>query len=382
MIYQNFDKLEISFKGALPEHVLNDLNEAKKKAQNTKRPMAIEIGNPKQKFSVQPCGLGGMPIGFISANEGLQLGAQNSEKKDQWNLFVGVRSFYLALHGYEAVKQEIIFILNALGAKTHERLCPFTGEYTTFPLESIKRFDYCFDQIIEGFVPNRDNVTFHSNGRIKQFGQIDISVDRRGAKDNALTIGSIKSNQVQLYDKILEIKQKGNEYLYEIWGIEKEKARDIWRLEVRFGKDYIRRNDLRTFHELEHNLPDVLQKSLKNMRYKTPNTDSNKSRWEDAKFWTNAIEAAREALNVYTTDVDTDIVYTEKRERSRRSVEDMLPGLFISYAVLNDIPYSEIGDVPKRLNKDFKALLDDCPMKMQKKYVDVHKRYNRLSDYE
>lgn len=372
-IYHNMDKLEITFQGAFPEKIIDLLKETQEEAQQIKKFIPIALGVSKETYKILSTGLGGYSLGFITSDDGIQISTQKSNDKKLWNIFVGVRSWYLASNGYEASKERILDILQDLGAETNERLCPYTGEYTTIPLESIRRLDYCFDFILPDFVPSEKNIIYHQSGKIKENGV--FSIDRQGTKKNALTIGTRKNRQLQIYDKILEINNKGNQYWYKIWGLKPQDRKDVWRVECRFFKNYIRNNNLRTFYDVERNFSKELDKSFNAIRYVVPNNDSNKSRWPNIDFWDSAKLSASEALKYNGCDDVSEMVHDLRRSRSLEAIEKMFLGLYISLAVLKEIPYADILKAPKLAEEDIRRLLKHNPEMLEKKYNDTYNRY-------
>jgi len=76
----------------------------------------------------------------------------------------------------------------------------------------------------------------------------------RGSSIETLTIGNIKGCQIQIYDKGLELLEKsGKDWLVDIWrrnGFTSDlTAGQVYRVEIRFAKDYLRDRDIRTFDD-------------------------------------------------------------------------------------------------------------------------------------
>lgn len=278
LIYHNFDKLEISFMGAFPSSVLEKLNAAKEEAQISKKNIVISMGLSGKEYRVYPNGVGGVSIGFESMDEGIQVGTQNTGRRDLWNIFVGVRSHHIAINGYYKVKDQIISMLEDLGAKTDSRFCPFTGEFTERPLESIRRADYCFDFHLPDFTPKRENIVYHKNAKLILHGNLDIRTTSQGITDNSLSVGSKKTLQIEIYNKTKEIQDKGNEHWFSIWNKEYCNLKPVWRVECRMCKEFLRRNDMLSFTEFESRFSDRLETVLNTIRYTDPSMDTNRSR--------------------------------------------------------------------------------------------------------
>lgn len=151
--------------------------------------------------------------------------------------------------------------------------------------------------------------------------------------------------------------------------------KDIWRVECRFFKNYIRNHDLRTFYDLERNLAKEIECSFISARYVVPNTDSNKSRWPNIWFWESAKQTAKKALKYHGCDVLPETVHEAGRKRSLDAIGNMFAGLCISRAVLLGVPYNELMKIPELIESDMKELLKHNPEKLQKKYDEAYRRY-------
>ena len=157
LIYNNFDGLDITFQGALPEKILNKLSSAKAQAQNEKRSVLMELGSENMSVMVAETGAsGGYRYRFDTGMDGEVWFIAHSTNSEGYNIRVSAKSLALALHGYEGVKERILNrfkILEAMGQGRHDD----TGKVINTPLERISRFDYCFDFIMDAdFKPTPD----------------------------------------------------------------------------------------------------------------------------------------------------------------------------------------------------------------------------------
>ena len=219
-------------------------------------------------------------------------------------------------------------------------------------------------------------MVYHQSGKIRQEAVWHIEINRQGIKDNALTIGQRGRRALQIYDKILEVEKKGGKHWYDIWDLEPDKLKDIWRIEVRFFKSYIRNAHLRTFYDLERNLAGAIEKTFSSVRYVTPTKDSNRSRWQNVEFWDEAQKSACQALEYEGCDLLPETVNAMRRETSLKAIEGMFPGLLLSYTALRGMKFTECMDALKHLEGNLKALMQDAPEKLRKKYEDSKKRYS------
>lgn len=89
-------------------------------------------------------------------------------------------------------------------------------------------------------------------------------------RDETLQIGYSRPNlAIQVYDKGQEITDiSGKTWMYKVWEREgyyppeKERAKDIWRVEIRFGKDFIKNRGFLTFDDMEAHLAELLAEAL------------------------------------------------------------------------------------------------------------------------
>lgn len=113
LIYHNFDGLDVSFQGAVPEPVLEQLREARNRAQEERRDVYAAIGPQNMPVMVAETGArGGYKYRFDTGLDGEIWFVAHSPGRDKWNLRASVKSLALALYGYEGVKSRLF-----------ERLC-------------------------------------------------------------------------------------------------------------------------------------------------------------------------------------------------------------------------------------------------------------------
>lgn len=97
----------------------------------------------------------------------------------------------------------------------------------------------------------RKQIVCHSSTKYNMWGT--------SQKDETLTIGKNKKNlQIQAYNKSVEITDvSGKDWMYELWAMHSEdgeikKLDDVWRLELRFGRDYLKSRNIKTFVDVEY----------------------------------------------------------------------------------------------------------------------------------
>ena len=305
LIYNNFDGLDITFQGSLPEKVLNKLSNAKNQAQNEKRSVLIELGGDNGSVMVAETGAsGGYRYRFDTGMDGEVWFIAHSTNSEGYNIRVSAKSLALALHGYEEVKGRILNrlgTLEAMGKGRHND----AGKVINTPLERISRFDYCFDFIMGAdFKPTPDRFVAHQRAKKHVYGEHGVLPSyssSNGDKINTIRIGEMPNRQIAIYNKTKEIKSNAKQYWWDIWGIDKksfkESFKQIWRIEVRAGKTELDKWPLKRFKEFEDKAGDVTNSILKAIRYTDPlKGDLNRSRWPIAPIWQKSIDTSYKAL--------------------------------------------------------------------------------------
>ncbi len=172
------------------------------------------------------------------------------------------------------------------------------------PRCAVVRADYAVDlycpDFTREFTPGlAGQMVSHSSVKRRTEGHFDLWSRGRG---ETLTVGSKHGLQVSVYDKGLEISEvKGTDWIKELWGREgywppDDKPRDVWRVECRFGKKYLKARGLREPGAVEKARSEMVAEALWTRRLTRPSpTDSNRRRWPMHPLWTAAWRAAGEA---------------------------------------------------------------------------------------
>lgn len=386
-IYSNFDGLDVSFQCALPQAVLDILDDAKKKAQETKSDAVARLGKNETVVLVAETGCtGGFAYRFDTGFHGETWMVSKSLKKDGWNVMVSVKSLTMALYGYDKVKDKILgFLVNDLEASGVSRLDRTTGKVTNAPLEAISRFDFCIDFKTDVFWP--DIRAFVAKGRFKRRllntndGKSPTSeAVFSGRKAKYFRVGSMPNREVVMYDKISEITDKKKPFWWGIWGIEKSEFKgEIWRIEARAGKKELKKWNLRRFSDFEKMAGDIISSLLKDIKYTVPSsTDTNISRWPMAQFWLDAIRVAEQKLQSHMSDATRTMVIEGYRLQMSDQFEKSILGQMVSYAALHGRDVSEIPDVLDVLGEAMMKRLSQNPKKFQEKHQKAIDRYSQL----
>ena len=366
LIYSNFDKLEITFQGILPEKILNQLAGAREQAQNEKREVPMEIGRSKKTVLVAETGArGGYRYRFDTGPDGETWLISHSTNSETWGIRVTVKSLSLALYGYEECKRRILNYLDdweATGLSRHDE----NGTVINTPLERISRFDYCFDFIIpHDFYPMPNNFVAHRRTKIQIMGKDDSEISKMqtlsGGKIETLTLGKSPGRQATLYNKSKEIKSSLKREWWQIWNLDpnnfKDKAKNIWRVEVRAGKKELDKWGFKRFKDFEEKAGDVTASILKAMRYTIPlKDDLNRSRWPMHPIWKEALNESFKVLKPYSSNAIRENIVDGMREEKLQIYRRQIIGCLISMTALKGLDMSEIPAAMLSIEKSIEEL--------------------------
>ena len=210
--------------------------------------------------------------------------------KTAWCVSIRYSAAGLWEHGLEALRSRAYSALIYAGWHTTE------GNHT-----SPARADWAFDFYAPGFTPEMApgvgaSVVAHSSVKIRSDAKVPVYEHGPAGRVETLTIGSKAGLQVQVYDKTREITEaSGKTWMVALW--EREgfwppdgELRDVWRLEVRFGKGFLRDRNITEHGQLVDSLPALLCEALYTRRLVAPSpTDSNRRRWPLHPLWSQAV---------------------------------------------------------------------------------------------
>ncbi len=381
MIYNNFDGLDISFQGALPEKILKQLGKAREQAQKEKRAVTAYIGLDKSPVIVAENGAkGGYRYRFDTGLDGETWFVAHSTNSKLWNIRVSVKSLQLALTGYEAVKNQLINRLinfEAMGISAYEPEVTGKVNRLFLPLERISRFDYCFDFVMESaYQPVPGHFVAHQRAKKHVYGErllSDYSASN-GDKTNTIRIGEMPGRQIAMYNKTKEIIASSKQYWWDIWGIDpmpfKNGEKQIWRIEVRAGRNELDKWPLKRFAEFNDKAGDVIVSILKAIRYTNPINDQNRSRWPIAPLWQETIDTADKALAPYRTSAIRENVIRDYRANVINGYDERLIGNLIGKTAAQGRDISELSIVAEELE----ALIEAIVRKDKKSVIEKFER--------
>jgi hypothetical protein len=306
---------------------------------------------------------GGYAYRFDTGFTGETWFVAHSLDPERWNIRISVKSLNLALRGYEEVKQHLLQTLSGLGAICSQ--------------ERISRFDYCFDFAMEGFQPEIENFVTHRRCTKRvHLGESGGEIIINGRNIQSLRIGTMPGRQIALYNKTREIVARNKPHWWHIWELDAEEfAGEIWRVEVRSGKDDLDQWNLRSFEDFGRKAGDVIIGALKSKRYTCPSGDSNPSRWPTHPLWSACLEAAQSALAPYSSNAERKRLIDERRENLIAMFDKAFVGNFVAYAALVGGDQAEFSAIAQTVMENTLTFAERNPEAMAEKHRKAMERY-------
>lgn len=225
-----------------------------------------------EEFQVMPHGAKGGVV-HVLHNPEIMLLCRSFQT--EWSLTARYRSAGIWGYGLPALRERVAALVARIGKLA---ACEDNPRVT--------RFDYAIDLQAPGFKPT---YSMGDRGFCFPQGTAKLRVIGSAQGPETFTLGSMAGLQVQLYDKVKEIREaSGKDWFFQIWG---GVRRDVWRLECRFSGAWLKERGLRTFEAIDANLRPLISTALHSYRL----TDGSATRARRAPvhaLWWRAIEAA------------------------------------------------------------------------------------------
>lgn len=425
VIYHNFDKLEVSYQGAVPAAMLDKLQEAKERAQRENAEQHLHLTDALA-VTMRPNGGGGYAYIFSTGETGANVFIQRNSSPENWNLRFAIRSACLATKGLGGALQHIREICNALGALGVHRYPDREQEPFDTLVESIARVDYCVDVIANGFMPNRERIIAHSRtGR--KFHMPEMDVMERGKLIETVTLGKMPNKQICIYNKTKEIAVKKTVYWYEIWQNALDKKRfktvsetvspnpetvsetvlenpetvsktlletvyngfetvktvlpedTVWRFEIRVGKDALKDAGITTFQQKQEKLPALFTKILERTRIAVDEPEGeNPNRWAVHSLWKRFQHHAAACFDDADADLPETLVADLLLEERKIMMEKGILGNLVAYTAMQGMRLDELPDLMQSLLERLSPYMQANPNGLAKKYHEAQGRYASL----
>lgn len=426
VIYHNFDKLEVSYQGAVPAAMLDKLKEAKESAQREDAGKMLSLTNALEVMVMPSGATGGYTYSFDTGGTGAKVFVRHNHNPESWNLRISVRSTCLATKGLKGALQHIREICNALGALGVHRYPDRKQEPFDTLVESIARVDYCMDVIANDFMPKRERIIAHSRtGR--KFHMPEMDVMERGKLIETVTLGKMPNKQICIYNKTKEIAVKKTVYWYEIWQNALDKKRlntvsktvspkpetisktvlenpetvsktlletvyngfetvkivlpedTVWRFEIRVGKDALKDAGIITFQQMQEKLPALFAKILERTRIAVDEPEGeNPNRWDVHPLWKRFQYHAAACFADTDVDFPPTLVADLLLEERKIMMEKGILGNLVAYTAMRRMRLDELPDLMQNLPERLSTYMQADPNGLAKKYREAQGRYAHL----
>lgn len=188
-----------------------------------------------------------------------------------WGVSVRYKAAGLWEHGWKTLREYVSDFLDS------NFVCRLTDE------PRISRADYAFDFYSPAFTGEFDAqrlrrlIVCHSSTKVQWLARIVGT----SVQDQTLTIGCPNSLQLTVYDKATEIKEaSGKTWMEELWARTCDgellyydaetnpdaKPRDVWRLEIRMGKGFLKERNAQPISQFDEYASELIGEALVKIR--------------------------------------------------------------------------------------------------------------------
>lgn len=153
-----------------------------------------------------------------------------------------------------------------------------------------------------------------------------------GQEFNGLSFGRRTSKTItaRIYDKSIEVREKGTDYWFELWGDAHDPSRPVIRVEFEFLRAALREFGLASPDDVLDSAGALWASATENwLSYRCPTADQTRSRWPVAPEWQAIMR-----VSVRQEAGGLDRVYAARSAGTLRKMLPQLNGWVVSYAVL------------------------------------------------
>lgn len=350
LLYNSFDKFDVAFRGTLEPMALDILEGAKRQANERKEEKVLaSIGPGNVNIHVlDHGGSGGYAYVCSTGPFGANWSFKKSGNRADWNISASVQTRTLISKPLEQIFSDLKQELSQMGA--------------VFDLESINRIDFAMDFLAPDFELDHKNVVAHRRTKIRPYWS-EKNVDENqpsevfaGRRCESVTIGKMPGRQIIIYDKKRASIDKKQLFWFNVWNIDpKDKAKSIWRIELRAGKRHLKDTwRLSSFADIEASIGDVFEKTTSEVRYLTASqTDSNVSRQAVHPIWAEARKHSLNALSDHRSGLTKGQMISIEREHKVAEYAAQIHGLIAGLAVVSgEYPDDEYDYLPDRMRAE------------------------------
>lgn len=365
ILYQGIDNLDFSINGTYKDGFEAYLKEQKEIAQYDVTDTPIFFNG----FTgmLKPHGTDG-GYTYMIKNELFTITLKKHDvKKTPWFCKVSVRSVLLSDAGYKGTVKFVMEQMNKI---------------VNVDDISINRVDICqdFQEKKYEIIPK----SFVLKGKLKGYG---FHTYGNRLKQDTITIGKLPNLQATIYDKS---KQSSQVDCASYWNqlhkshpkyIEKT---TVYRIEFRYGNEYLKKQNIYTFDELEEKLPLLIEKMANQVYITDDINQKNTSRCNKSKLWLELINNFYEYIKTMENDIrdigkSLEFRLRSKLERKKENAVRNIVNSVINYSVLSGRRFdvSELG-----LLFDIKSHLEIILSNEDKKKSLSERMNKKLEEFE
>lgn len=285
LIGHNWDTVQEAFKVRIPAALAERLEKGKQAALDRHEGQGAGFQFAGQQFQIWSGGSQGNK--WVIENDDIQIHFRTEKETCKWPVSVRYRAAGLWEYGFQALKDQAVWLLEQEcvplcdDGETLEDWCHISTAHYAFDFYSPKFSDEMWLKSI------RNNVCLTSG--------VKMGIVGTSQTDETITIGMNRAGvQVQVYDKGKEITEiSGKTWMFKVWEREgyfppaEKKAKDVWRVEIRFGKEFLRDRNIIAFKNLQEKIKPLLAEALMRRRIVQPpeKWNKHKERWGFHPLW-------------------------------------------------------------------------------------------------
>lgn len=273
----NFDTVQECFCTTIPADLVQRLDDGQKKALERHEGQGTRFMFGGEEFQIWSGGSQGNR--WVIENDDMQLHIRTD--KAGWNISVRYLAAGLYEYGIDALKNRAVSLIQS-------ECNPIGKDWIT-----LSRLDYAFDFYSPEFSKEMLGMLIQNN--LVLTSGVKAGMVFTSKKIETLTIGmNRKGIQIQVYDKGKEIKESsGKFWMKKIWERagyfppEGEEFKDVWRVEVRFGKEFLKDRNIKTLEAFREKCCQLITEAVMRRRMVAADGESmdHKERWGLHPMW-------------------------------------------------------------------------------------------------
>lgn len=255
-LHFGFDALYVAFQGSVSEKTREALTRAKEQAQHVGKPIYTVISGIAGHVGATGT-RGGYRYKFDQGPLAAKWLIKESDNPTEWNLYCEVPAMALVEYGIEKCIDDIWADLKAFDARIISN--------------AVNRFDVAVDIMDADFILRPERISAHSHSTVQRFGQSEAGNNDfqiiGGSRIETVTIGKMPNRQVTIYDKRKQVIYSQKSHWWKFWNREKADTPAVWRVELRFGKKYLKRSGIVTLDDMLTRGGDLVAHAFEDVKY-------------------------------------------------------------------------------------------------------------------